>query len=193
MIDWVFFLLTLPVEILFFWGPYIFIRFIFKSYQEHKAIQFLQSNRGLALMLAAFPIIGFFFQLEYNTQSGCFVTHPPIFQFNNLLWSGIPLLVYSFLTILPKPRLILLLTTLETLLWIFKVLFISQGFAVGFASLGDPFFMTYIAVVLSLRLFLLRAALGVKWRWYWIAAIVFLFIVFWGNFWGWIYGDLFLW
>lgn len=192
--DWLnFFLIFLPVEGIVFWGLFTLVGSFFKKNPENKVVLFLKSPRGMLSLLAAFPLIGFVMHWEYNIQSGCLVAYHPVFQFENILWSGIPLLVYATLLRFPKPRLILWLTLPETLLWIFKVLFISQGYSVGFGGVADPFMMAYIAVVLSLRLWLLRYALGLRWKWYVLAGFVFVFIQFWGNFWAWIYGDLFLW
>ena len=101
--------------------------------------------------LVAATVIGFFFDLDNNQNSGCIISDDSIFATKNAMYSitSLALLIIAYLTRQRKYQ--LLIFSSEFMFWLVKFLFLKGGYSVGY--IGEPMqsIVLFDSVALALR------------------------------------------
>lgn len=129
------------------------IVFLSSIYLKNKRVLDILTNvRYLKLFLLLWIVIGFFSKLDYSNSSGCFVTYGYIFDLERIIYSSFSffLIICAFLF----RRLALLFLVVEFLFWLFKLLFLKSGYAVGITNTPDMLILKYDFIGVFLRLYL---------------------------------------
>ena len=130
----------------------------------------------MVIILIAWIIFGFFFNLDYNDRWGCIITHQTIFNKFNIIFSSTALIFTFFARISSKPLIKISMHTIELIFWIIRLLILKGGYAVGYAGSPADMIVTYDFLALFLRLIVIRNT-GIKIRSLYLSAITLIVIL----------------
>jgi hypothetical protein len=130
----------------------------------------------MVLMLLAWIIIGFFFNLDYNDRWGCIVTHQPIFNKHNIIFSASALIFTILGRISKKALLKRSIHIIELIFWITRLMIYKGGYAVGFTGSPADTIVIYDFITLLLRLIVIRNT-GIKIRALYLSIVALIIIL----------------
>lgn len=110
-------------------------------------------------LLISLLVIGFFSRLDYSDRFGCIVFAEPIFEFKNILFSTISIILVLLSLLIKKREVKLTLIFCELLFWIFKLSFFKGGYVVGVLGTADPIISLFDTTTLALRLIIINSLL----------------------------------
>jgi hypothetical protein len=106
-------------------------------------------------MLIVWLILGFFAHLDYTEISGCIIQFEPVFSAKNLVYTGISLGLISIGYFIPNKSVSTIFLLLELTFWIYKLLFLKEGYQIGYGGVPSQRIVIYDTLALSLRLVLI--------------------------------------
>lgn len=131
--------------------PIVLLIFISKYLKNKTGLDTLFKNTAfLILLIILWTIIGFFSKLDYDQQCGCFISNKSIFEFENILYSSISiiLLLFSLINIKVRKSFVIF----ESVIWLFKLVILKSGYAVGIAGIPNLLIFFYDFIGLLLRI-----------------------------------------
>lgn len=110
-------------------------------------------------VLLGLLVLGFFAQLGYTDRWGCIFSQDSIFNFKNILFSSISILLIITSLFLKSRILKISSLLIELVFWIFKLFYFKGGYVVSITATPDPIISFYDTTTLALRLFIINGFL----------------------------------
>lgn len=104
-------------------------------------------------------IIGFIFRLDYSDRFGCIQFSEPIFEFKNILFSTISIILVLLSFFSKKRTIKLTFISFELLFWLVKLFLFKGGYVVNILGTADPLISLYDTATLALRFFIVNSLL----------------------------------
>jgi hypothetical protein len=117
----------------------------------------------MVVILIAWILFGFFFNLDYNDRWGCIVTRQAIFSKYNIVFSLTALILTIIARKSSKTMIKKSIHIVELTFWITRLMIFKGGYAVGYAASPAEMIVTYDFLALLLRLIVIRNT-GIKIR-----------------------------
>ena len=128
--------------------------------------------------LIIWTVIGFYFMLDNNSDFGCNINNWSVFSTQNIGYSVISLILLLIAIIIRPQRLQITFLLCEFAYWLFKMITIKGGYAVGIGG-GPNFAVVYFdTIALFLRLLVLYKLLNYKFSLYFIFIPLFVIILY---------------
>lgn len=147
-----------------------------KQFKEKDWWQKLNTPRSLGLSLLILILFGFYFLLDYTLQRGCIIWYEDVLASANVVYCGISFLLVSLWTFLPFRKLASMILILELGFTLYKIFWVKEGYAVGFAGIPDPAILLYDNLGLLLRFYALYLLLRAQFHLLFIPAIVLILL-----------------
>ncbi len=106
----------------------------------------------LVVLLLVWISIGFYFNLDYNTQFGCMLTTQYTWATPNIVYSSLAAVLIFCSYAVQNRRYQLYLLNIELCIWLYKLLFIKGGYYIGIGGAPDESILFYDVISLNLRL-----------------------------------------
>jgi hypothetical protein len=151
---------------------------LFKLKSKYSWITKVTSISWTFYALIGLTIIGFLFSLDNNQAFGCIILETSVFSSDNIIYSGISVLLLTLAYINQDRKNQLLILSAELLFWLYKLFYLKGGYSVGITASAMFGVLYFDIIALTLRLILIKqvAKIRIKTIYMWVPMFLIIFI-----------------